>query len=71
MKELKYFLVGFVGCTDFRKVSAHSCQEAKEAFAAHENIKVSGYLVAHKWTAENWNKSLKDDRPAISWTCIP
>lgn len=71
MAELKYYLIGFAGCLDFRKVHAHSVKEAKEAFAVNENITVSDQIIAHRWTSENWNRSLKDNRPSISWTVIP
>ena len=71
MKELKYFLIGYIGCSDFRKVHAHNVKEAKDAFAANEGIQVSDHIIAHKWTTDNWNRSLHDDRPSISWTVIP
>ena len=71
MMELKYYLIGFIGVSDFRKVHAHSVKEAKEAFAVSEGINVSGNIISHKWTSENWNKSLHDSRPSISWTVIP
>jgi len=71
MAELKDYLIGFTGSADFRKVYAHCVKEAKEAFAVHEGVKVSGYIIAHKWTTDNWNYALKDDRPSISWTVIP
>jgi len=70
-KELKYYLIGFIGCSDFRKVLAHSVKEAKKAFASNQGIQVSDSIVSYKWTTENWNRSLHDDRPSISWTVIP
>ena len=70
MKELKYYLIGFVGCSDFRKVHAHSVKEAKEAFAISEGITDTSRIVSHKWTSENWNRSFHDSRPSISWTVV-
>lgn len=71
MSDLKYYLIGFIGCSDFRKVHAHNVKEAKKAFSIHEGINLSDRVVSHKWTTDNWNKSLKDSRPSISWTVIP
>lgn len=66
MTDLKVYLIGFIGTQDFRTVRAKSIKEAKNLFAQHNGIQVSSYIVAHKWTAENWNKCLSDNRGSIS-----
>lgn len=71
MTELKTYLIGFIGCSDFRQVNAHTVKEAKAAFAAHEGVALSGYIIAHKWTSANWNRALKDSRKSTHWTEIP
>jgi hypothetical protein len=66
MSELKVYLIGFIGTDDFRKVRATSLKEAKTLFAQYHGIQASSYIVAHKWTTDNWNKCLNDDRRSIN-----
>jgi hypothetical protein len=71
MKKESIYLIGFIGGSDRRRVRAHSVKEAKELFAQYHGIKVSGYIVASKWTAEMMNKYLNhDDKLTIDWYAV-
>ena len=67
MSKGGYYLIGFIGTNDFRRVSAHSVKEAKTLFAQYHHIQVSAQIVAHKWTVEYLNNDSKDTRMTIDW----
>lgn len=69
--ELKLYLIGFIGSADFRKVRAISTKEAKNIFAQYHGIRESIRITSHKWTGDNWNRSIKDSRPTITRELIP
>jgi hypothetical protein len=47
-KDKNWYYIGFVGTNNFVYVGAYSVKEAKQKFADHFGVQVSGYIGAKK-----------------------